>query len=329
MDRGGEIVDQENKERNEQELMSIVSYLYYYADMNQSDIASRLFLSRSTISRLLKKARASGVVDLKINEPWQRNLALEDSLKTRFSVESVRVLKVQDHWTKEDILTTLGKMTFFYINCLVEENTVLGISWGNTISHVVDSFDSNSNIPFTVVPIMGNKIWPSVKSESLEISYRFSRIYGARYLSLDAPLYAKTREQYQELMQKPDNAEALSYARKADKILTSVGSIENRSWEDVLGPQKLARLQELGCVGHVGGHFFDINGYEIEGTYKELLIGLTLEEIRNVRDVVCVAASSTKAKAVYGAIRANLLDALFITQPLAEQLLEIADQRRL
>ena len=69
-----------DKEQNEQELMSVVSYLYYYADMNQSDIADRLFLSRSTVSRLLKKARQSGVVELKINEPWQRDLSMEDAV---------------------------------------------------------------------------------------------------------------------------------------------------------------------------------------------------------------------------------------------------------
>lgn len=57
------------KEQKEQEFMSIIAYLYYYSDMSQSEIADRLFLSRSTVSRLIKKARQNGVVELKINEP--------------------------------------------------------------------------------------------------------------------------------------------------------------------------------------------------------------------------------------------------------------------
>lgn len=315
-----------DREQNEQELMSIVSYLYYYADMNQSDIADRLFLSRSTISRLLKKARTSGVVELKINEPWHRDLAMEDSIKTAFSIDRVRVLQPEEY--QKDVLDILGQMTSFYISCTVQDSFVLGLSWGNTIAHVVDSITTSRNIPVTVVPIMGSMSWPASNVENQELSARFSKIYGGRYLPLEGPLYARSHEQYQELMNAPANAEALDIARKADIILTSVGSIESRSWENVLGEERLNRLCELGCVGHIGGHFYDINGCEIEGNYKDLLVGLTLDEIRDNHNVICAAASPKKAEAVYGALRGRFINELFITQPLAQRLLEIADSRR-
>ncbi|NLF26423.1 MAG: MarR family transcriptional regulator [Clostridiales bacterium] len=317
-----------DKEQNEQELMSVVSYLYYYADMNQSDIADRLFLSRSTVSRLLKKARQSGVVELKINEPWQRDLSMEDAVKTAFSIDRVRVLRFETG-DSAVVLDALGKLASFYISCNALSHSVLGLSWGNTISYVVNSIGSSKNIPFTVVPIMGSMTWPSSNPESLGLSYRFSRIYGGRYFPLDAPLYAATREQHAELMRHPGNAEAIEVARKADFILTSVGSIRSRSWENVIGAEKLARLCEIGCVGHIGGHFFDIAGREIEGTYKELLVGLTLEEIRLSGNVICVAASEEKAEAVYGALRGGLVNTLMITYPLAERLVGIAESRRL
>lgn len=317
-----------DKEKNEQELMSVVSYLYYYADMNQSDIADRLFLSRSTVSRLLKKAQQSGVVELKINEPWQRDLAMEDEIRTVFSIGRARVLRF-DMLSPDDVLNTLGHMASFYISCNAQSQSVLGLSWGNTISHVVDSITSSKNIPFTVVPIMGSMTWPNSNPESVELSYRFSRIYGGRYFPLDAPLYAPSSEQYQALVHKPGNAEAIEMARKADFILTSVGSVRSRSWENVIGAEKLARLWEIGCVGHIGGHFFDIGGSEIEGNYKELLVGLTLGEIRDSRDVICVAASEQKAEALYGALRGGIVDTLMITWPLAVKLMEIANTRRL
>lgn len=316
------------KDKNEQELMSIVSYLYYYADMNQADIADRLFLSRSTVSRLLKKAQQSGVVELKINEPWQRDLPMEDEIRTAFPVSRVRVLRV-DAIAPADVLDTLGHMASFYISCTAHSHSVLGMSWGNTIAHVVDSITSSKNIPFTVVPIMGSMLWPNSNPESLEMSYRFSRIYGGRYFPLDAPLYAPSKEEFGQLMSKPGISEALETARSADFILTSVGSIRSRSWENVIGPQKLSRLYEIGCVGHIGGHFFDIGGSEIDGDYKELLIGLTLDEIRNSRDVICVAASEQKAESVYGALRGGLVDTLMITHPLGAKLLEITNNRRL
>lgn len=318
-----------DKDQNEQELMSVISYLYYYADMNQSDIANRLFLSRSTVSRLLKKARQSGVVELKINEPWQRDLAMEDRIKTGFQIDRVRVLCFDASFDEDRVLEALGKMVSFYISCNARSHSVLGLSWGNTISHVVNSIGSSKNIPFTVVPIMGSMTWPSSNPRSLELSYRFSRIYGGRYFPLDAPVHAASKEQQAALLDTPENAEAIEVARKADYILTSVGSIRVRSWEKVIGPENLARLRELGCVGHIGGHFFDIAGREIEGKYRDLHIGLTLDEIRASGNVICVAASEEKAEAVYGALLGGIINTLMITYPLAAKLMEIAESRRL
>ena len=319
----------EDKGKSDLELVSVVSYLYYYEDMNQSEIANRLFLSRSTVSRLLKKAKASGVVEMKINEPWQRDLTMEDTLKTLFPIDSVRVLKVSEQIGQEDALTKLGQMTSFYISCNVKKHHVLGLSWGNTISHVIDTISGSRNIPFTVTSIMGSRSWPRT-DESYQLSLRFSRIYGARYVPLEAPLYASTPEEYEAMISSPRIQEALELARQSDIILTSVSSIEKgQSLERMIGPQRLARLKDLGCVGRLGGHFYDINGCEIEGNYKELHIGLTMEEGRGIGNVICVAAAPEKSAAIYGAMRAKLPDTLIITAPVAKKLIEIAAQRRL
>ena len=317
-----------SKDTKEQELMSIISYLYYYADMKQSDIAERLFLSRSTVSRLIKKAHAAGVVELKINEPWERDFPMEDELKTAFSIDSARILKpYSSDYTAE--LRELSRMTSFYISCNLNKSSIMGLSWGNTVAHVVDSITSNENIPFTVVPIMGSKTWPNTNPENVSLSYRFSKLYGGRYFPLDAPLYAKNQEQYDELTKRRENFEALNVARRSNVILTSVGSIRHRSWEGFLGPERLQRLCDIGCTGHIGGHFFDINGNEIDGYYKDMLIGLTLEEIRRSSNVICVAASPEKAEAVYGALRGKLINTLMITYSLASKLMEIATSRRI
>ena len=321
--------DREQREQKDQEFMSVIAYLYYYADMNQSDIAERLFLSRSTVSRLIKKARQSGVVELKINEPWQRDLALEDALRTTFQIEGARVLKVDEGASPEAVLDTLSQMVTYCISCNVKEHSILGTSWGNTIAHVNNAITTTQNIPLTVVPIMGTMTWPDPNPESVKLSQRFARIYGGRFFPLDAPLFADSPEHLLNLMTDPGIAEAIETSRKANLIITSVGSIEGRSWSRVLGMDKLSKLHEIGCVGHIGGHFYDINGHEIEGGYKKLHIGLTLDEIRQNKNVVCVAASEGKAEAVYGALQGRIINTLMITHPLAVRLLEIASSRSL
>ncbi|MBQ6373268.1 MAG: winged helix-turn-helix transcriptional regulator [Clostridia bacterium] len=318
-----------DKGRRDQEFMSIIAYLYYYADMNQSDIADRLFLSRSTVSRLIKKARQSGVVELKINEPWDRDLSMEDKLRTCFSIKSARVLCLPESMGKEAVLDMLGQAATFYVSCNVQNQSILGMSWGNTISHVNNTITTMQNIPLTVVPIMGTMTYPDTNPESLKLSQRFARIYGGRFFPLDAPLFASSKEQLAELLADPGIAEAINTSRNADLIITSVGSIEDRSWDRVFGMDRLSRLKEIGCVGHIGGHFIDINGHEIDGTYKDLHIGLSLDEIRANEYVMCVADSPRKAEAVYAALRGGLVNTLIVTYPLAQRIMEIVQERSL
>lgn len=318
-----------DKEYREQEFMSIIAYLYYYADMNQSEIADRLFLSRSTVSRLIKKARQSGVVELKINEPWKRDLNMEDQLKTIFHIDRVRVLEYSEGMSCDELLNILGQMVTFHVSCTAQGHSIIGMSWGKTVSHINNSLTTSQNIPFTIVPIMGSMTYPDSNPESLKLSQRFAKVYGGRYFPLDAPLFASSQDELRNLLMDQSVAEAIETARKADFILTSVGSIEGRSWDRVIGMDRLTRLNELGCVGHIGGHFFDINGHEIEGIYKELHIGLSLEEIRSNNNVICIAASEKKAAAVYGALQGKIINSLMITSPLAAKLMEIVRERSL
>ena len=317
-----------DNEQRDQEIMSVIAYLYYYADMNQADIADRLFLSRSTVSRLIKKARQNGVVELRINEPWQRDLPLEDELKTAFGINGARVLKESPETDAEGLLVLLSRMTAYCISCSMQKHTIVGMSWGNTISHVCNAITTTQNIPMTVVPIMGTMTWPDPSPESMQLSQRFARVYGGRFFPLNAPLYAESREALYRLQQDPAIQEAMAISRSADVIITSVGSIESHSWAQRLGEDKLNRLKEIGCVGHIGGHFYDINGHEIDGQYKDLHIGLSMKEIQDNGNVVCVAASPRKAEAVFGAIHGGAINTLITTCSLAQRLLDIAGQRR-
>ena len=77
-------------------VLAAVANLYYNSDLTQSQIAERLYTSRSRISRMLKEARELGIVDIHIQEPWERNLAYESRLTEAFSLKNVRVNSTLD-----------------------------------------------------------------------------------------------------------------------------------------------------------------------------------------------------------------------------------------
>ena len=58
-------------------ILAMVANLYYNGNLTQSQIANRIFTSRSKVSRLLKEAREMGLVEIYIREPWERELWYE------------------------------------------------------------------------------------------------------------------------------------------------------------------------------------------------------------------------------------------------------------
>ena len=127
------------------------------------------------------------------------------------------------------------------------------------------------------------------------INYYCSNIY--------APLFVKNRELKEILIQDDTIKTALQLAQNADVILTSVGSVEYKTWENYLGESTFHLLGNKGAVGHIGGHFYDINGKEINTSLNDRMIGIGYDDLKRCKNVVCVAYGEAKVAAVAGALR--------------------------
>ena len=137
----------DNEKRN---MLASVANLYYNAEMTQNQIAERFFTSRSKISRMLKEARQLGIVEIKILEPWDRNVELEQEFMRRFALKDVRVISVKEA-NNTMVLQKLGEVAAYYLDNLLNDNMILGISWGNTIEptlvRMISAFFANSKHP--------------------------------------------------------------------------------------------------------------------------------------------------------------------------------------
>lgn len=140
-------------------ILATVSNLYYNSELTQNQIAQRLYTSRSKVSRMLKEARELGIVEIYIREQWERNLEYEKNLKEAFSLTNVRVVTIKDS-EKEGGLQKIAEAASYYLDSIVKQGMVVGISWGNTLYCIVKYISTNNrkNIPITVVPIMGQRI---------------------------------------------------------------------------------------------------------------------------------------------------------------------------
>ena len=182
---------------------------------------------------------------------------------------------------------------------------VVGISWGNTLYHVVKYIAANNhkNIPITVVLIMGAAGINSPERDSLDLLKDLASAYGGKYQYIYAPLFVKSKDIKESLIQDDNIKNALALAKNADVNLTSVGSIVYKSWSNYLSEKTLADLEQKGVVGHIGGHFFDIWGREPDTELAERMIGVNADDLKKCRETICIALGGKKAEAVAGAAR--------------------------
>ncbi|APC40207.1 sugar-binding transcriptional regulator [Clostridium estertheticum] len=325
--------DFDNMNENEKNsLLASVASLYYEHDMTQSQISERLFTSRSKISRLLKEARDKKIVEIIIKEPWERLMDIENEFIKRFKLKHVRIINTKGS-SYELTLIKLGEIAAYYIDAKINKNTILGISWGNTIYNTVQSLKSNKNIPLTVVQIMGAALKDNPEIDGIDLVKQFAKIYGGKYHYLLAPLFVEDKDMKDKLIRDPYISDTLSLAKRATVILTSVGSIDstisNTAWSKYIDSYTQYSLQSSGAVGHIGGRYYDINGKQIESELNNTIIGIDLIDFYNAPDVICVAGSKEKSKAILGAIRGKYIKTLIIDDTAALKILELDDEVQL
>ena len=124
----------DNEKRN---MLASVANLYYNVEMTQNQIAERFFTSRSKISRMLKEARQLGIVEIKILEPWDRNVELEQEFMRRFALKDVRVISVKEA-NNTMVLQKLGEVAAYYLDNLLNDNMIPWIFRKNLPMHMVE-----------------------------------------------------------------------------------------------------------------------------------------------------------------------------------------------
>ena len=76
---------------NDRELLVHASRLYYELGETQSAVAERLGVTRPQVSRLLKRARAEGVVEIRIIDDAAADSPAADVLRRRYGLDAVHL----------------------------------------------------------------------------------------------------------------------------------------------------------------------------------------------------------------------------------------------
>ncbi|MGA0617099.1 sugar-binding transcriptional regulator [Paracoccus sp. KR1-242] len=289
-----------------------VLVMHFIEGMKQSTISERLNLSTSKVNRLIAQGRKLGMVQIEISSPWQRLTDLERRLVAASRLRSAVVTPTLSD--KPD--TQLGQVGGAAANLLVEtlrDGDVVAITGGKAISAVVEKLSPERSLDVTVVPLTGG-VQGKYYTDVNHLVSRMAERLGGRAMLVHAPLLAENREQREMLCAMHPVREVFELARRANVVLTGIGSIAPRgsSYYD-LAPLSEAdgkALVNLGVGAEFMAYLIGQNGRVADYALNSRLVAVHPSELASCRQVIGVASGAQKVDPIRAVLRGGFLNTL-------------------
>jgi DNA-binding transcriptional regulator LsrR (DeoR family) len=301
---------------DELRLLTRVAQLYYVKGMNQSAIAEQLDLSQATISRLIKRALAEGIVRITVSMPPGIYADLEDALLVKYSLKEVIVVDCESPENEENIQHALGSAAAFYIESTLKREDVIGISsWSATLLAMVDAMHSFPKASHArVVQILGGIGNPDAEVHAARLTDRLAKLIQGSATFLTAPGIVGSEEARRILLDDPYVSEAVALFDRITVALVGIGSVQpsqllERSG-NVFSARELEQVRSEGAVGDICLRFFDAQGTPVKTSLDKRVIGVSFEQLQDVPRTVGVAGGVRKRGAIQGALRGRWVNVL-------------------
>jgi DNA-binding transcriptional regulator LsrR (DeoR family) len=306
-------------------LLVKVSRFYYEDGLNQDAITARLGLSRSKVSRLMAQARETGVVQINVVVPEDLFLDLESRLEERFGLQEALVVEAQPGDSQSQVSRAVGSAAAGYLLRAMSPRSTIGMCWGDTLRHMAAALTPQRYPDAQVVQIIGGLGQPDAEVHATELCRSVSRSLGCRLTLLPVPGIVADQRTREALLSDVHVQRAVDAFDDLDIAFVGIGAptIGSVTMRDgsIVSRAELDGLLRKGAVGDIALRYYDANGECIETDINERIIGMTLEQIRQVPRIVGVSGGPDKPAAIRAALQGGLINVLITDSVTAETLL--------
>jgi len=310
-------------------LVTKVARLYHARGLRQMEIAERLRLSQPRVSRLLAHAEELGIVRNIVAVPVELNRELEEALRAAYGLTGTHVVdSVADD--DEGLTLDLGYAAApFFTAALAGGTRTIGFtSWSRTLRHMVEAVRAPQAVSEHVVEMLGDIGAPTLQQDVAHLTQRLATLTGAQPAFLRLPgVVSAPAIRAALLQQDPHAREALRLLDGLDMALLGIGPCE------VVGPlqpgdnyftqEQFDEAARAGAVGQICARFLDADGAPVRTALDELVVGVTLDQIRAAGTRWAVAGGKDKYPILRAALVGGWIDHLVTDAATAAHLLEV------
>jgi DNA-binding transcriptional regulator LsrR (DeoR family) len=301
------------------DLLVRASRLYYELGEPQHRVAELLGVNRPQVSRLLKRARAEGIVEIRIHDQATAPSPAADALRDRFGLREVH-LAPGIEGPEELGRRMVGRLAAQVLRTVVADGAVVGIGHGASVAATADALDETAATPIsaTVVPLAGGYWWGDADREPFR---RIADALGGQALGLMAPGLLEDAATAAALRAHAGVRRMLEIWSRLDVAAFGIGG---PTWSAAsVGEDLAARLDADGGIGEVLIAPYDLDGRFVGAALRERVIAFDARDLADVPVSIGIAAGERKVRPILGALRAGILTALVTDVPTAEAIVTL------
>ena len=336
--------------------------MYYVQGETMEVISHHLRVSRSTVSRLLARARREGIVRVTLVQPGGAG-SLEGRMARVFGVRT-HIVPVREGTTEIHRLQQVASVAAAHMVDLIEAladsggsggrdvpgegadresrvqgggggGVVVGVAWGTTMSEVSAALPSRPIPGLTVVQLNGASDPMREGPSAGEVLSHLRASLGARTISFPVPAFFDHVATREAMWSERSVERVLAVTRRASLAVFGVGALDalngalpSQVYEGghlTARDQAVLRRQEV--VGDVCTVLLRADGSWRDVALNARATGPTPAQLARIPRRLCVAAGTGKARALLAALRARTATDLIVDDATARAVLELAEAR--
>jgi len=308
------------------DMVTKIARMYHEQGMRQPQIAERLHVSQSRVSRFLKEAVSLGIVRTVVTPPPGVHTELEEQVRDEYGLVDVVVTETSGD-DDASVISGLGAMAGAYLETTLSANDRVGLSsWSATLLAAAYAM-SPGPVPnaHEVVQVIGGVGDPSVQVEATRLTDRFARVTGGEPKFFHAPGIVGSRATRDALMADPYIQNLAQEWTNLSVVIAGIGSLNPSQLLAASGnavpAQDMEALHQAGAVGDVCLRYFDAQGTFVETELDSRIVGISSEDLRAVPRKVGVAGGARKFEAIRAAARGKWVNVLITDATTARRML--------
>lgn len=313
-----------NIAREDERLLVRIAWACEIEGLTQADAATQFGITRLRVNKALAEARSRGLVRIYIDSDYSPCAQAESDLKRIYKLDDAHVAPVFDRSSqiKELIGSSLGN----YLSRVLTRPEVqtFGIAWGSTLNTAMRYIRPMNRPDLEIMSAMGCVMRAS-DVNIIESARVLANLCNAQKSYFTAPLYADNSKSRNTLLKQSVFSDMLERIKSVDALAMTVGDASALS--DMIRdglPQSVTvnQLVKAGAVGDVLGYYLDANGRRIKHEINGCVVGMELEDLQHIPNVILAAGGKHKIRIVKALLKRGVINTLVTDQLTAKALLK-------